>query len=376
MAYDKYDPRFAQTTMSDEEIKRFTDSLDSHYNTSRPKPVSRQDVERNRYKEMAKTRGDQLKNANEHRNTGKNDEEPPKKKGLSKIIKIVGVIIAVLILGLIAIGIMFQSNDKPAEVEPPTEEVIDETPVEEEPADESPADSDVPVEDVPEDDVPTEDPEDVLEEEPADEPNTADEDIVDEGTGIPDKYVLATDEDFEFVSTVVAINSYDGDKGYYAYIGTDPYVIIPETINGNTLIDYFRMFYNSSSIRGVATENSESVSIMQAVFSGIQTPSLELTYFDTSNTVSMESMFGDASVPKLDMSVLNTSSTMNMNDLFISSSTSTVDMRNLDLSALSKYKGMFRNSNIKKVIVSSGEHAEMLRDDYAHGSDIEFEIVE
>ena len=56
--------------------------------------------------------------------------------------------------------------------------------------------------------------------------------------GIPDYYAVATDTDFTKV-----LDTYAPNKSYYwRYIGSDEFVIIPETINGEAVTDYYRMF--------------------------------------------------------------------------------------------------------------------------------------
>ena len=74
-----------------------------------------------------------------------------------------------------------------------------------------------------------------------------------EEVGIPNYYAVATDTDFTKVLDTSAPN-----KAYYwRYTGSDEFVIIPETINGEAVTDYYRMFdsLSSATVKGVASEN-------------------------------------------------------------------------------------------------------------------------
>lgn len=90
-------------------------------------------------------------------------------------------------------------------------------------------------------------------------------------------YILAEDSDFEFIDAAYnAPNIYNGSQGYFKYIGTKEYVIIPEKINGETIKDYYKMFEDNNMIKGVSFNNLD-VTNMSYMFWGITIETLDLS---------------------------------------------------------------------------------------------------
>jgi hypothetical protein len=102
---------------------------------------------------------------------------------------------------------------------------------------------------------------------------------------VTDKYTFASDSEFAFINDALAPNTYNGVQGYYKYIGNKQYVEIPEKINGNTMLDYYRMFSGNESIKGVSSSNKQITS-MEEMFSYSKIE--EVDKLDTSNTNSMK----------------------------------------------------------------------------------------
>ena len=144
---------------------------------------------------------------------------------------------------------------------------------------------------------------------------------------IPDYYAVATDSDFTKVLSTTAPN-----KAYYwRYTGSQEYVILPETINGEAVTDYYGMFDKLSSltVKGVASENL-SVTNMSYMFYLSPSKSLDVSHLDTSNVTNMRYMFSDSQATTLDLSSFNTSNVTNMNSMFRYSRATALDLSSFD----------------------------------------------
>ncbi len=169
---------------------------------------------------------------------------------------------------------------------------------------------------------------------------------------IPNNYELALDSDFTFKIDLEAPNTYDGVQGYYEYTGNKEYVIIPEYINGNKLLDTYKMFYLSEEVLGVANTNDNITNTVE-MFAAAYPSSLELIYFDTSNVTNMMSMFGWFSGTTLNLSGLNTSNVTNMSYMFSGASTQRLDLSNFDTSKVTDMSYMFNSAYSSYVDLSS-----------------------
>lgn len=136
-----------------------------------------------------------------------------------------------------------------------------------------------------------------------------------------DKYVLATDDDFEIVTppeeetnglmamsamSMMSGDEYEvpGDDEFRGlplqYIGDAEYVEVPHYINGELVTSYFNMFENTS-VKGVKSTNKNVVN-MRGTFKGLQSTTLDLSEFDTSSVTTMVEMFEDSKLEIIDLS--------------------------------------------------------------------------
>lgn len=226
--------------------------------------------------------------------------------------------------------------------------------------------------DVEEDDSTAGSDENNSEDEPTDD---EDSDTVEEDSNqIPDNYVLADESHFQLVTSGYSKGTYNGTQGYYKYIGTESHIIIPKELNGEVLTDYYNMFTYNNTIRGVATEDSSEVSIMDEMFSNAQMPELELTYFDTTGVVSMEGMFYATTVPRLDLTMFDTSNVVNMMNMFRSNKASELDLSSFDTSFVSDTRMMFHKSNAKTVYTRTQEDANLMSTSSNIAEGINFQV--
>ena len=158
---------------------------------------------------------------------------------------------------------------------------------------------------------------------------------------IPDYYAVAADSDFTKVLSASAPN-----KAYYwRYTGSDEYVILPDSINGGTVTDYYKMFDNLSSptVKGVASENL-NVTNMSYMFHQSPSKSLDVCHLDTSNVTTMNSMFASSLSTALDLSTFDTSKVTNMRYMFQGNQATTLDMSTFDTSKVTDMSSMFQSS--------------------------------
>ena len=168
--------------------------------------------------------------------------------------------------------------------------------------------------------------------------------------GIPKYYALATDADFTKVLDTGAPN-----KSYYwRYTGSDEYVIIPETINGGVVTDYYRMFDISSSptVKGVASENT-NVTNMSYMFFQSPSTSLDVSHLDTSSVINMTLMFGASKATSLDLHNFNTNNVTNMNYMFSSSAATSLDLSSFNTKNVTTMYSMFGSSAATSLNVDS-----------------------
>ena len=167
---------------------------------------------------------------------------------------------------------------------------------------------------------------------------------------IPRYYTVATDADFTKVLDTGAPN-----KSYYwRYTGSDEFIIIPETINGEAVTGYYRMFDSLSSVtvKGVASENL-NVTNMSYMFYQSPSTSLDLSHLDTSSVTTMMDMFANSKATSLDVSSFNTAKVTNMSDMFRSSVATVLDLSSFDTSKVTNMYFMFASSQATTLDVSS-----------------------
>lgn len=168
----------------------------------------------------------------------------------------------------------------------------------------------------------------------------------------PDYYVLAKDSDFEYIEYEDAPNIYENNqRGYYHYIGTDEYVIIPNKINGNELRDYYHMF-EFTEVKGVFSNNT-NITDMSYMFYFSLAIELELRYLNTSNVTNMEGMFSYCKAITLDLSNFKTSNVTNMSSMFEDNLAITLDLSSFNTSNVTAMNGMFANSKALSLDLSN-----------------------
>lgn len=146
--------------------------------------------------------------------------------------------------------------------------------------------------------------------------------------GIPDYYVLATDNDFHG----------DGD-GQFIYGGYDSHIIIPDVIKGVPVTSYTNMF-TATGVIGVASYN-KNVTDMSHMFENSHATTLDLRYLDTSNVTDMSHMFEMSQATTLNLSSFDTSNVTSMGGMFINSRATTLDLSSFDTSNVTNMDYMF-----------------------------------
>jgi surface protein len=158
--------------------------------------------------------------------------------------------------------------------------------------------------------------------------------------GIPDYYVLATDDDF-----------YDLGDGQFMYSGYDSHIIIPHVIQGVPITSYTNMF-TFTIVEGVASYN-KNVTDMSHMFENSRATTLDLRYLDTSNVTDMSSMFQESRATTLDLRYFDTSNVIDMSSMFQESRATTLDLGSFDTSNVTDMSGMFINSRATTLDLSS-----------------------
>lgn len=124
---------------------------------------------------------------------------------------------------------------------------------------------------------------------------------------VPDKYIVAEDLEFTWVTEDEGVYSEMRDEsGYYSYRGNKEYIIIPEIIHGEKVSHYHKMFsYDSSStVKGVSSK-SVGVNYMGHMFEGFPNNELEVKYLRTQDVDYTGRMFRNSNITELDLRYFN-----------------------------------------------------------------------
>ncbi len=150
--------------------------------------------------------------------------------------------------------------------------------------------------------------------------------------GIPDYYVLATDNDFL------------GDEdGQFLYSNWEvSHIIIPDVIKGVPVTSYANMF-TFTIVEGVASYN-KNVTDMSHMFEMSLADTLDLRFLDTSNVTDMSGMFRESQATTLNLSSFDTSNVTDMSGMFINSQATTLDLSSFDTSNVTNMSYMFMES--------------------------------
>ncbi|WP_058486884.1 BspA family leucine-rich repeat surface protein [Defluviitalea phaphyphila] len=151
-------------------------------------------------------------------------------------------------------------------------------------------------------------------------------------------YVLATDEDFE--------GEADGE---FHYIGSNPYVIIPDVIKGVPVTQYTGMF-EDTNVKGVKSDNP-NITTMARMFKNSQSDTLDLSGLDTSSVKYMHSMFEGSQAKDLDISNFNTSNVENVMSMFKDSRAKRIDIRHFNLDKVTEYGAMMMFENAQANVI-------------------------
>lgn len=168
-------------------------------------------------------------------------------------------------------------------------------------------------------------------------------------------YVTATDADFSGTT-----------DGSFLYIGTSPYVIVPNVIKGVPVTSYKHMF-NGTAVQGVKSTNpnitnmdymfanttstvlefdlnTTKVTSMWSMFYRAKATTLDLSHLDTSSVTSMANMFGSTAATTLNLSNLNTSNVTDMSSMLSGTQTTTLDLHSFNTSKVTNMANMFNGS--------------------------------
>lgn len=157
----------------------------------------------------------------------------------------------------------------------------------------------------------------------------------DQGIG---NYVLATDEDWE--------GEADGE---FHYIGSNPYVIIPDVIKGVPVTKYTGMF-EDTNVKGVKSDNP-NITTMASMFKNSQSDTLDLSGLDTSSVKYMHSMFEGSQAKDLDISNFDTSNVENVMSMFKDSRAKRIDIRHFNLDKVTEYGAMMMFENAQANVI-------------------------
>ena len=127
---------------------------------------------------------------------------------------------------------------------------------------------------------------------------------------------------------------------------TNPYKL---TIGGKggiianeSMISYFKGFYNMTSIDLSVMDTSEVTDMSWMFRNCYNLTSLDLRNFDTSKVTNMSNIFGGcSSLTSLDVSKFDTSNVTDMSGMFSSCSLTSLDLRNFDTSKVTNMSNMF-----------------------------------
>lgn len=180
---------------------------------------------------------------------------------------------------------------------------------------------------------------------------------------IPSGYELATDDDFIVYLPTNANPSMLTSSYRFQYVGTKPYVVIPNKIKGIELTGtaYWGMFSGEDAkhVRGVASNNPRITS-MAYMFEDNPSPSLDLQYLDTSNITDMTGMFSGSKATSINLSNFNTKKVVSMHEMFANSEIKTLDLNHFDFTNLLGADGMFENAKATTIKMKNFNLANVL----------------
>ena len=142
--------------------------------------------------------------------------------------------------------------------------------------------------------------------------------------------------------------------GNWHYVGTYEVVEIPHKLmKDGELIDvisYRYMFYGTNVNKVIST--NKGVTDMSFMFCKLNSATLDLSNFYTSNVINMEGMFCGVKVKKLNLSNFDTSNVTTMWGMFLYSKTKELDLSGFDTSNVTNMGDMFSQTRIEELDLS------------------------
>ena len=167
---------------------------------------------------------------------------------------------------------------------------------------------------------------------------------------IPEEYKVAQDTDFNWtVDNEAPYSETKDETGYYQYKGGEEYVIIPETIQGIKVDNYYKMFGASSSpVKGVASDSVDVVN-MNSMFESTRSTELSVEHLKTDDVQYFSNMFKNVTLSELDLNYFSFSKAKHTSGMFAESTIPTLKMQNFSALNLENSHAMFMNTTTDKI---------------------------
>ena len=196
-----------------------------------------------------------------------------------------------------------------------------------------------------------------------------------------EEVVLATDEDFKFieynsfVSLYTSLQEIDGKKGYWAYIGKDKRVQIPDEIQGHKVTNAFMMFRNTEVEEVVLNKNIDSINSIfyeskankniidegennivkdaGQAFEGSSAKEINIDKFKGDSLLSIAEMFAKTLDEREIKLNFNSKEIQSISTIFLDSSFKKIDISSLDLDKVNTTAAIstFKNSKAEEIIL-------------------------
>lgn len=167
---------------------------------------------------------------------------------------------------------------------------------------------------------------------------------------IPNEYKVVNDSSFAWTANNNGPFSESKDEyGFYLYTGGEEYVILPETIEGVKVDNYYKMFSaGSSPVKGVASE-SVGVVNMNNMFESTPSTELSVEHLKTTDTQYFSGMFKDVHLQELDLNYFDFSKAKNTSEMFAESTIPTLEMKTFEAPNLENAYAMFMSTTTDKI---------------------------
>lgn len=169
-----------------------------------------------------------------------------------------------------------------------------------------------------------------------------------------DGVVYTDDSEFRWITTADHTGyTFDNEegRGYYHYQGGEQEVIIPHSINGNTLKSYFRMFAGTNVETVVST--NPRVEDTNSMFDQSTAQHLDLSGMDTSNVWNMHSMFKNSDAKTIDLSGFNTQKVKSFGYMFYKAKVEALDVSSFNTRQGNAFDYMFYGTTFETIDLGS-----------------------